>query len=244
MELEVLVFPHLHDGADRLLPLVAALVARHVERGLLHRRRPAGAPLDPAVREDVGRRHLLGDAHRRRERVRHERDAEAEAQVLRALRQRPDDHLGCRRVRAPLAEVVLDVPRAVEAEGVGELDLLDRLPVRALLGLALAVRVGLRPRLRHVDLVQQVELHPRLPVCSWRPTLPRTIIEPPMGANAMFEYQPIWAERFAELAASVRTVVGDDALRIDHIGSTSVPGLASKNVVDIQVTVAALDGDS
>jgi GrpB-like predicted nucleotidyltransferase (UPF0157 family) len=35
--------------------------------------------------------------------------------------------------------------------------------------------------------------------------------------------------------------LGDLALRIDHIGSTSVPGLAAKNVIDIQVTVAALD---
>src|SRR5258708_25075328 len=30
------------------------------------------------------------------------------------------------------------------------------------------------------------------------------------------------------------------ALRVDHIGSTSVPGLGAKNVIDIQVTVAAL----
>ena len=49
VELEVLVLPHLHDGADRLVPLVAALVARHAERGLLHRRGPAGAPLDAPV---------------------------------------------------------------------------------------------------------------------------------------------------------------------------------------------------
>ena len=34
--------------------------------------------------------------------------------------------------------------------------------------------------------------------------------------------------------------MGDDAVRIDHIGSTSVPGLASKDVIDLQVTVADL----
>jgi GrpB-like predicted nucleotidyltransferase (UPF0157 family) len=34
--------------------------------------------------------------------------------------------------------------------------------------------------------------------------------------------------------------MGNLALRIDHIGSTSVPGLAAKNIIDIQVTVAAL----
>jgi GrpB-like predicted nucleotidyltransferase (UPF0157 family) len=31
------------------------------------------------------------------------------------------------------------------------------------------------------------------------------------------------------------------ALRIDHIGSTSIPGLAAKDIIDIQVTVAELD---
>ena len=61
-----------------------------------------------------------------------------------------------------------------------------------------------------------------------------------MARNTIFDYQPAWPVRFAELAGGVRLVVGDDALRIDHIGSTSVPGLASKDVVDLQVTVADL----
>ena len=61
-----------------------------------------------------------------------------------------------------------------------------------------------------------------------------------MAPNTIFDYQPAWPARFAELAAGVRLVVGDDALRIDHIGSTSVPGLASKDVIDLQVTVADL----
>ena len=75
-------------------------------------------------------------------------------------RQRAEDDLGRRRVRAALAEVVLDQPDRVEAELVGELDLLERLLVGPLLGLALAVRVGLaRPGLGDVDLVEQVELH-------------------------------------------------------------------------------------
>jgi GrpB-like predicted nucleotidyltransferase (UPF0157 family) len=38
----------------------------------------------------------------------------------------------------------------------------------------------------------------------------------------------------------VRAALGERALRIDHIGSTSVPGLAAKDVIDVQVTVAAL----
>jgi GrpB-like predicted nucleotidyltransferase (UPF0157 family) len=54
-----------------------------------------------------------------------------------------------------------------------------------------------------------------------------------------------WAEAFERVAAELRAVLGDDgARRVDHIGSTSVPGLASKDVIDVQVTVgdeAALD---
>ena len=62
-----------------------------------------------------------------------------------------------------------------------------------------------------------------------------------MARLFLVEYDPTWPERFERLQAVLRSVIGDDALRIDHIGSTSVPGLASKDVIDIQVTVASLD---
>lgn len=52
------------------------------------------------------------------------------------------------------------------------------------------------------------------------------------------EADPRWAREFEQIAAELRAAVGEWALRIDHIGSTSVPGLASKNVIDIQMTVA------
>lgn len=54
-------------------------------------------------------------------------------------------------------------------------------------------------------------------------------------------YDPGWPRRFAELSDALRGALGDVALRIDHIGSTAVPGLAAKPVMDIQVSVAALD---
>jgi GrpB-like predicted nucleotidyltransferase (UPF0157 family) len=54
-------------------------------------------------------------------------------------------------------------------------------------------------------------------------------------------YQHQWPEEFRTIAEDLRRGLGAAALRIDHIGSTAVPGLAAKNVVDIQVTVAALD---
>ena len=42
---------------------------------------------------------------------------------------------------------------------------------------------------------------------------------------------------FIAVAQPLRTALGELALRIDHIGSTSVPGLAAKDVIDVQVTL-------
>jgi GrpB-like predicted nucleotidyltransferase (UPF0157 family) len=52
---------------------------------------------------------------------------------------------------------------------------------------------------------------------------------------------PAWATEFRHLAGGLRAALGELALRIDHIGSTSVPGLAAKDVLDVQVTVPVLD---
>src|SRR5207249_254799 len=100
------------------------------------------------------------DARRMDEPERRERHAEPEAEVRGDLAERAEHDLGARTVRPALPEVVLHEPHPVEPERVGERDLLERVPVCLLLGLALAVRVWpVRPRLRDVDLVEQVELH-------------------------------------------------------------------------------------
>jgi len=54
-------------------------------------------------------------------------------------------------------------------------------------------------------------------------------------------YDPAWPQAFAALAGPIAAALGDLALRVDHIGSTSVPGLAAKDIIDIQVTVVDLD---
>jgi GrpB-like predicted nucleotidyltransferase (UPF0157 family) len=54
-------------------------------------------------------------------------------------------------------------------------------------------------------------------------------------------YQPTWPAEFEALRASLVEILGPLALQVDHIGSTSVPGLGAKDVIDVQVTVAALD---
>ena len=56
-------------------------------------------------------------------------------------------------------------------------------------------------------------------------------------------YRPEWPAEFRRRATEMRAVLGSEALRIDHIGSTAVPGLAAKDIIDVQVTVMAL-GDN
>lgn len=54
-------------------------------------------------------------------------------------------------------------------------------------------------------------------------------------------YLPAWPAEFRTLASAIREALQGAALRIDHIGSTAVPGLAAKDVIDIQVTAADFD---
>ena len=54
-------------------------------------------------------------------------------------------------------------------------------------------------------------------------------------------YDPQWPARFETEAAAVRGAFGGLARRVDHVGSTSVPGLEAKPVIDIQVCVASLE---
>jgi GrpB-like predicted nucleotidyltransferase (UPF0157 family) len=51
---------------------------------------------------------------------------------------------------------------------------------------------------------------------------------------------PAWPEEFRAIATRIRHAVGPIALRIDHVGSTAVPHLAAKPVIDIQISVANL----
>jgi len=54
-------------------------------------------------------------------------------------------------------------------------------------------------------------------------------------------YDPYWPALFETEAARIREAAGALVLRIEHVGSTSVPGLAAKPVIDIQVSVASLE---
>jgi GrpB-like predicted nucleotidyltransferase (UPF0157 family) len=54
------------------------------------------------------------------------------------------------------------------------------------------------------------------------------------------DYDPAWPQTYARWRQRVAAALGPAVLGIDHVGSTSVPGLAAKPIVDIQVSVADL----
>ena len=67
-----------------------------------------------------------------------------------------------------------------------------------------------------------------------------TIGEPQVigGTVELVEYDRSWPELFAREARRIEGALGRLALRIEHVGSTSIPGLAAKPIIDILLVVA------
>jgi GrpB-like predicted nucleotidyltransferase (UPF0157 family) len=57
------------------------------------------------------------------------------------------------------------------------------------------------------------------------------------GPVYLAEYDPSWPVLFEREAARIRTVLGDRVRLLEHVGSTSVPGLAAKPIIDILLAV-------
>ena len=53
-------------------------------------------------------------------------------------------------------------------------------------------------------------------------------------------YQPEWPKKFSREAFFIRLMIGRYITMIEHIGSTAVPGLAAKPIIDILIGVKAL----
>ena len=60
------------------------------------------------------------------------------------------------------------------------------------------------------------------------------------GGWALVPYNPDWPEQAARLTARLRHLVGDRH-QVDHIGSTAVPGMPAKDVIDLQLAVDDLE---
>ena len=65
--------------------------------------------------------------------------------------------------------------------------------------------------------------------------------EPARATPALVPADPSWSEQATRIVNRLNTSCGHRALRIDHVGSTAVPGLDAKDVIDVQVTVESLD---
>jgi GrpB-like predicted nucleotidyltransferase (UPF0157 family) len=62
--------------------------------------------------------------------------------------------------------------------------------------------------------------------------------EPEKVAIVIVDYDPTWPQRFEIERAKILEALGSAALSVEHIGSTSVPGLAAKAIIDVCVVVA------
>lgn len=63
-----------------------------------------------------------------------------------------------------------------------------------------------------------------------------------MGRIVVKDYDPRWATDFLRLRDLLARHVGADALAIEHVGSTSVPGLAAKPIIDLDIIVRDKQG--
>lgn len=63
---------------------------------------------------------------------------------------------------------------------------------------------------------------------------------PASDPHALVPADPRWAQQAARIVARLKTTCGHRATRIDHIGSTAVPGLDARDIIDVQVSVASI----
>ncbi len=76
------------------------------------------------------------------------------------------------------------------------------------------------------------------------PSTEQQILAATVGARTPFNstirlepYDPQWPSHYAKLEAEIRDALAAKALTIEHVGSTSVPGLSAKPVIDVVLTV-------
>jgi GrpB-like predicted nucleotidyltransferase (UPF0157 family) len=62
-----------------------------------------------------------------------------------------------------------------------------------------------------------------------------------MAAVVISDYDPSWPSLFASLASSVSAALGPVIVRVEHVGSTAVPGLPAKPIIDLDVVVQPAD---
>ena len=66
----------------------------------------------------------------------------------------------------------------------------------------------------------------------------------PPARIALADYDPAWPALYAREAERIRTALGDRVVLLEHVGSTSVPGLAAKPIIDVLLMVADSSNES
>jgi GrpB-like predicted nucleotidyltransferase (UPF0157 family) len=78
--------------------------------------------------------------------------------------------------------------------------------------------------------------------CGWCKTTEEIAIMPnPARRIEVVPYDPAWKTAFEDLKAMLEGILGDLALAIEHVGSTSVEGLAAKPIIDIDIVMESYD---
>jgi GrpB-like predicted nucleotidyltransferase (UPF0157 family) len=66
---------------------------------------------------------------------------------------------------------------------------------------------------------------------------------PEKRAIVIEDYDPAWTARFEQVHAALQEALGPAARRVEHFGSTAVPGLGAKGIIDVLVTVDDADDE-
>jgi GrpB-like predicted nucleotidyltransferase (UPF0157 family) len=77
-------------------------------------------------------------------------------------------------------------------------------------------------------------------LAAYEEKLAKSTIGPPQPLTApiqIADYDPTWPQQYEREAARIQSILNDRVVRIDHVGSTSVRGLAAKPIIDIVLEV-------
>lgn len=69
----------------------------------------------------------------------------------------------------------------------------------------------------------------------------RMVGQPRNDPIEIVPWDPAWRRLFEDMRARLAAALGDQAVRIDHVGSTSMPGMPAKPIIDIQISVPDVD---
>jgi GrpB-like predicted nucleotidyltransferase (UPF0157 family) len=77
-------------------------------------------------------------------------------------------------------------------------------------------------------------------VAAYHEALAKVVVGDPQQLSGPIEirdYDPTWPEQYAREASRIRRALGDQVVRLEHAGSTSVPGLPAKPIIDVVLEV-------